>query len=229
MRVSGIIVAAGSGSRMGGAVNKHLLPLAGRPVVAHALAAFQACWIIDDVILVGGQERLDVYQGIVDQYGLTKVRAIVQGGETRQESCAKGLNEVTDADIVCVHDGARPLVTERMIVESAQQAAEHGAALVAVPVKDTIKHATDDGFVRETLPRERLWQVQTPQAFRPEILRRAQQAAGDAFIGTDDAVLVERLGLPVKIVQGEYSNIKITTADDLVVAEYLLRSIRKDT
>ncbi len=148
--------------------------------------------------------------------------AIVAGGETRQASAANGLAAAADCDIVLMHDGARPLVSQRVIIESAQQAAEHGAAIVAVPAKDTIKLGTAESFVAETLPRQLLWQVQTPQAFRAEILRRAQQEAGD-LVATDDAALVERLGLPVKIVAGDYSNIKITTADDLAIAEYLFK------
>jgi 2-C-methyl-D-erythritol 4-phosphate cytidylyltransferase len=134
---------------------------------------------------------------------------------------------VGDADIVCVHDGARPLVTQHVITESVRQAALHGAAIVAVPVKDTIKLSTESGFVQETLQRDLLWHVQTPQAFCTEVLRRAQSAAQGVFVGTDDSVLVERMGLPVKIVRGDYSNIKITTADDLVVAEYLLQQMKQ--
>jgi 2-C-methyl-D-erythritol 4-phosphate cytidylyltransferase len=222
MHVSAIIVAAGLGSRMGGPLNKHLLLIGGRTVLAHTLSAFQTCSLINDIILVGGQERLGVYHDIVASEGFSKVRAIVRGGETRQESCANGLAAAAAADIVCIHDGARPLVTQRVIVDAVGQAIEHGAAIVAVPVKDTIKTSDDDGFVAETLPRQRLWQVQTPQVFRNDLLRRAQQAARGVFEGTDDAVLLERLGIPVKIVHGDYSNIKITTSDDLAIAERLL-------
>jgi 2-C-methyl-D-erythritol 4-phosphate cytidylyltransferase len=223
MRVAAIIVAAGVGSRMGGPVNKHLLLIRGRPVLAYTLDAFERCSIIDTIILVGGEDRLDSYQALARDHHITKVGAIVSGGQTRQDSCAIGLAQVGDADIVVVHDGARPLVSERVIVESVQAAALHGAAVVAVPVKDTIKTGTSDGFVGETLPRERLWQIQTPQTFRTDLLRHAYQAAQGVFLGTDDASLVERLDLPVKIVQGDYSNIKITTVDDLAVAESLTR------
>lgn len=225
MHVAALIIAAGIGSRMGGPVNKHLLLIAGRPVLAHTLSTFQACPAIDDIVLVGGQDRLDIYQSIVADYDISKVRAVVPGGETRQDSSANGLAALGDVDIVCVHDGARPLVTQRVIIESVQQAAVHGAAIVAVPVKDTIKMGTEDTFVQETLQREHLWQVQTPQAFRSALLRQAQAAAQGVFVGTDDSVLVERMGLPIKIVQGEYSNIKITTADDLVIAEYLYQQM----
>jgi 2-C-methyl-D-erythritol 4-phosphate cytidylyltransferase len=221
MYVTAIIVAAGVGSRMGGPVNKHLLPIGGRPVLAYTLEAFETCPMVKDIVLVAGQDRLAAYHSLVEQQGFSKVRAIVAGGETRQESAMRGLAAVTNADIVVMHDGARPLVSQRVIVESIQAAVEHGAAVVAVPVKDTIKTGTENGFVAETLPRQQLWQVQTPQTFRTEILRLAQQSA-QGFIGTDDAVLVERLSLPVKIVLGDYSNIKITTADDLIVAECLL-------
>jgi 2-C-methyl-D-erythritol 4-phosphate cytidylyltransferase len=227
MRVTAIIAAAGLGTRMGGPVNKHLLQLAGRPVLAHTLSTFQHCPAIDDVVLVGGQERLDAYQLLVQEYGFSKVRSIVRGGETRQESIANGLAALGDAEIVVVHDGARPLVSQHVIIMCVEQAKIHGAAIAAVPVKDTIKTGTPEGFVADTVPREGLWQVQTPQVFRTEILRRAQQAALGIFVATDDAMLVERLGLPVNIVQGDYSNIKITTSDDLAVAEYLLSHAKK--
>lgn len=222
MQVTAIVVAAGAGARMGGSVNKHLLPLAGRPIVVHTLEAFERCSVIDTIVLVGGEERLDIYQSLVVEYGLAKVRAVVAGGESRQDSVSHGLAQAAEADIIAVHDGARPLVSQRVIVAVVEQAARHGAALVAVPAKDTIKASANGEFVSETLPRERLWQAQTPQAFRADILRRAQREAA-GFVGTDDAALVERLGLPVKIVLGDYSNIKITTADDLVMAERLLQ------
>lgn len=222
MNITAVIVAAGIGARMGGPVNKHLLLLAGKPVLAHTLAVFEACPVVDNVILVGGLDRLAVYQQMVMDFGFAKVSAVVAGGETRQESCEKGLAQAANADIVIMHDGARPLVTVRMIAETVEEAGRHGAAIVAVPVKDTIKQGDTDGFVTATLERTLLWQVQTPQTFRIDILRRAQQAAHGVFTGTDDAALVERLGLPVKIVPGDYGNLKVTTPDDLVVAEYLL-------
>jgi 2-C-methyl-D-erythritol 4-phosphate cytidylyltransferase len=222
MNTTAIIVAAGTGSRMGGTVNKHLLLLSGKPVLAHTLAVFEDCPVVDGVILVGGRDRLAVYRQMARDFGFTKVRAVVAGGKTRQESCEKGLAQATAADIVIIHDGARPLVTMRMIAETVEAAAVHGAAIVAVPVKDTIKQGDAEGFVTATLERALLWQVQTPQTFRADILRRAQSAAREVFTGTDDAALVERLGLPVKIVPGDYSNLKITTPDDLVIAEYLL-------
>ena len=156
MRVTAIIAAAGTGSRMGGPVNKHLLLVAGRPVLARTLEAFEKCPAIDDVVLVAGAERIEAYRNIVRQNGFSKVKAIVEGGETRQESLGRGLAAVGDADVVVVHDGARPLVSQQVIVESIRQALIHGAAVVAVPAKDTTKLATIDGFVAETLPRERL-------------------------------------------------------------------------
>ena len=227
MHVTAIIAAAGMGSRMRNSVNKHLLLIAGKPVLARTLATFQSCTGIDDIVLVGGQERLDAYRSLVAEFGISKVRVIVPGGETRQESCERGLAEAGGADIVVMHDGARPLVSQQVILETIEQAARHGAAIAAVPVKDTIKTGTAAGFVAHTVEREHLWQVQTPQTFRVELLRQAQEAARDVFVGTDDSVLVERLGLPVKIVCGDYSNIKITTADDLLVAEHLLRQMKR--
>lgn len=224
-RVCAVVVAAGIGTRMGGPVNKHLLPIAGRPVLAHALGAFQACSAVDEIVLVAGKDRLTVYRDLADSYGITKLRAVVQGGATRQESSKRGLDAAGDAGLICVHDGARPLVTQRVIVEVIRQAARYGAAIVAVPAKDTIKVATADGYVQVTPDRRRLWQVQTPQVVRADLLRRAQAAAGDTFEGTDEAVLLERLGIPVKLVKGEYSNIKITTVEDLAIAEVLFQQL----
>lgn len=221
MNTTAIIVAAGIGSRMGGAVNKHLLLLAGKPVLAHTLAVFEDCPVVDGIILVGGQDRIAAYRQMVRDFTFAKVRAVVAGGNTRQESCVKGLAQATAADIVIMHDGARPLVTAHMIAATVAAAKVHGAAIVAVPVKDTIKQGDAEGFVTATLERALLWQVQTPQTFRADILRHAQSEARGVFTGTDDAALVERLGLPVKIVPGDYSNLKITTPDDLVIAEYL--------
>ncbi len=228
MSVCAIIVAAGVGSRMGGPINKHLLLIAGKPVLAHTLSAFQSSPVIDDIVLVGGHDRLAAYRDIVSAYGVTKVRAIVRGGASRQESCARGLAAAGDVEIICVHDGARPLVSQSVIAEAVREARQHGAAVVAVPAKDTIKVATADGFVRETLDRASLWQIQTPQVFRAGLLRQAHAAAHGVFEGTDDAVLVEHMGQPVKLVRGAYSNIKITTAEDLAVAEALLQQMQRE-
>ncbi len=207
---------------MGGRVNKHLLPLGGRPIIVRTLEAFQRCPDVHSIVLVAGKERLQPYRSLVEQHGLTKVSSVVLGGETRQESCARGLAAVGDADIVLVHDGARPLVSARVIAEVIREAQEHGAAVAAVPATDTIKLAREDRFVLDTLPRERLWQMQTPQGFRTHIFRQAHEAARrDHFLGTDDAMLVERLGHRVKLVEGDYANIKITTAQDVLIAEAL--------
>jgi len=222
MQVSAIVLAAGMGMRMGGQVNKHLLCLGGRPVIVRTLEAFQRCPDVHSIVLVAGNERLQPYRSLVEQHDLTKVSSVVLGGETRQESCARGLAAVTVADIVLVHDGARPLVSERVIAEVIRQAYEQGAAVAAVPAKDTIKLAREDGFVLDSLPRERLWQMQTPQGFRTDIFRQAHEAARrDHFLGTDDAMLVERLGYAVKLVESDYANIKITTAEDVLIAEAL--------
>lgn len=229
MAVAALVLGAGVGARMRSPVNKHLLMLAGVPLLVHALRAFQAHPDVGVVVLVAGRERLDIYAGLARQYGLDKVAHIVAGGATRQESCYNGLHVLSAwaaDDLVAVHDAARPLVSQAAISAAIGEAALHGAAVVAVPAKDTIKLATEDGFVAETLPRTRLWQVQTPQVFRLGLFRRAHEAAlRDGFVGTDDTVLVERLGQRVKLAPGEYSNIKVTTAEDMVVAEALLGAL----
>jgi 2-C-methyl-D-erythritol 4-phosphate cytidylyltransferase/2-C-methyl-D-erythritol 2,4-cyclodiphosphate synthase len=161
----------------------------------------------------------------VGRYGLTKVSAIVPGGRERQDSVRCGLSAVSStSQIVVIHDAARPFITCQAISDSVAAAREHGAAVVAVPEVDTVKSSLDGAFVESTLQRERLWAVQTPQTFKKEIIEAAFDKAGrDGFTGTDDASLVERMGVPVKIVMGSYQNIKVTTPSDIPIAEAILK------
>ncbi|MFQ5719989.1 MAG: 2-C-methyl-D-erythritol 4-phosphate cytidylyltransferase [Acidobacteriota bacterium] len=225
MRTVALIVAAGRGERMGAADPKQFLAVAGRPLVAHCLDRFVAAGGIDEIVIALPSPRdLDTH---ITPHGPwpVPVRA-VQGGDTRQKSVGAALEAAVGADMVVVHDGARPLVTVEAIREVMRRAASTGAAIVASICTDTIKEV-DNGQVVRTLERERLVRTQTPQAFRADWLREAHRAAvRDRFAGTDDAALVERLRHPVAVVLGEPANIKVTTPGDLLLVEGLLRAAR---
>jgi 2-C-methyl-D-erythritol 4-phosphate cytidylyltransferase len=225
MRVTAIVPAAGSGVRFGGLVPKQYLPLAGLPLLAWTLKALAASGQVDRIVLVvaaGHEARCRVE--ILEPNGLT-VDHVLPGGADRQASVYAGLSRApADTDLVLVHDGARPLVTLPIIRAAVQTAGAEGAAVVAIPVTDTIKVADAECRVEETLPRGRLWAAQTPQVFRAAWLREAHaKARTDGFRGTDDGVLVERLGYPVRLVPGSPDNLKITTMADLAQAEQILR------
>jgi len=229
VKVAAVVPAAGSGSRMGTETKKQYLSLAGIPVLGHVLKVMEASRVVQDiVIVVGPGEEEYCRSAVVEKLGIKKVRAILPGGKERQDSVYCGLLALSPATgIVVVHDGVRPLLSAGDLEKVAVAAEKHGAVTLAAPVKDTVKLAESDGFVSGTLPRERLWLVQTPQAFRYDLILGAhRRAREDMFTGADDAGLVERLGLPVKIVPGSYENIKITTPEDLVVAAALLGSRR---
>jgi len=211
-------VAAGAGRRMGG-VDKVLALLGGKPILARVIDAFQRCNSIDQVVVVVNRENLEKCRQLVAEEGWVKVIEVCAGGERRQDSVAAGLSRLSHCDWVVIHDGARPLVTVDLIERGLEAARETGAAVAAVPVTDTIKVAGDDRLVQQTPPRGNLWRAQTPQVFRFDIIAEAyRQAKGEV---TDDASLVEQLGYRVKIYMGSYDNIKITTPDDLVLAEAL--------
>lgn len=222
IKVLAIVPSAGMGTRMG-TRKKNFLPLLGRPVLARTLEALEACPLVDSIIIATRTEK--TVARIIGRYGFNKVEKIVRGGKTRQESVSNALGSIDGRyDIILVHDGARPLVTPGIVTESVKAAKRFGAAIAAVPVKDTIKEACR-GLVTKTIPRDALWSVQTPQAFRSEILVRShRQAKKDRFTGTDESSLVERLGLKVAVIEGSYENIKITTREDLVMAESILRA-----
>ncbi|MCX7921090.1 MAG: 2-C-methyl-D-erythritol 4-phosphate cytidylyltransferase [Clostridia bacterium] len=223
--ISAVIVAAGRGTRMNMDINKQYIEVVGKPVLARTLQVFQDCDLIDEVVLVVNSHDI-VYckQSVVDAYGFTKVKALVAGGSERQYSVYNGLSEVSSGcDVVLIHDGARPFVKEKSLSDSINAAREYGASCVAVPVKDTIKTGDKEGFVGETLDRSILWAIQTPQTFRYDLVMEAhRKAMEDGFLGTDDAVLVERIGYRMKLVMGSYDNIKITTQEDLVIAEAIV-------
>lgn len=227
MKTVAIIPAGGSGKRLGADIAKQYLFLHSLPVLAHTIRVFQQSDIISDIILVVPKDDIEfVQKQIVEKYALTKVATVVAGGNERQDSVRNGLQAITGTcDVVIVHDGVRPFVTEDMIVQVAAWAADGGAASMGVKVKDTIKETNDKNIVKGTRPRHNLWQTQTPQAFPYDLLCRAYEAADkDHYYGTDDASLVERIGEKVQMIAGSYKNIKITTPEDLIVAESLMKA-----
>lgn len=224
--VTAIIAAAGSGRRMGREMNKVFLPLAGRPVLARTAAAMAACPEVDGLVVVVAPGEETGAEAVLTASGLGKPWRVVAGGSERQHSVMNALAAVPEAcDYVVVHDGARPLIDPGAISAAIAAARAGGAAGVAVPVKDTIKEVDVGGIIAATPDRSRLWAIQTPQVFAAGLLRQAYAAAAAAgVIATDDAALVERLGAKVIIVPGSYRNLKITTPEDLVMAEALLAS-----
>ncbi|TFE23850.1 2-C-methyl-D-erythritol 4-phosphate cytidylyltransferase [Cohnella luojiensis] len=217
-----VVVAAGRGTRMGAADNKPYLKLAGRTVLAHTLEAFERSSSVSSIILVvtSGEQRKAAE--IISVEGFCKVTLIIPGGAERQDSVYAGLAALSTEGVL-VHDAARPLVTSEQIEACCRAAEEHGSAALAVPVKDTIKVSDGNGFIVATPERRTLWSVQTPQAFsRQELMQAHREAQEEGATATDDAMLLERLGRKIAIVQGDYANLKITTPEDLPIAELLL-------
>ncbi len=217
-KVCAIIAAAGESRRMGG-IDKVFAPLAGKPLLFWVIDVFHRCDAVAQIVVVVNEPGLEHCRQLVAGENWSKVTDICAGGKRRQDSVLAGLNKLSRCDWVIVHDGARPLVTEDLIHRGLAEARETGAAVAAVPVTDTIKLAESSGIVRQTLPRQNLWAVQTPQVFRFDIIDEAyRRVAGEA---TDDASLVEQLGHQVKLYPGSYDNIKVTTPGDLALAEVL--------
>jgi len=222
--ITAIIAAAGSGKRMSSEINKIFLPLHNIPIVARSAAALAACSEIDELIIVAAANELDAVAEVLTKHQPGKPWRIVAGASERQYSITNALQAVKeDTELILVHDAARPLIDPAVVKQVIYAARQYKAAVVAVPVKDTIKISDSEQFVVQTPPRQTLWSIQTPQGFDAALLRKAyEQAAEDGFLGTDDASLVERLDDKVKIVPGGYNNIKITSPEDLLIAEALL-------
>ena len=220
-----VIVAAGKGKRMGTEISKQFLPLGGKEILAHTVKKFEKAEKIRDIILVTGEDSLQDVQEMAQEYGWEKIRAIVAGGKERQDSVWNGLQEVSeDTEIVLIHDGVRPFVTEDILNGSIETALEMGGCVAGVPAKDTIKVCNRENIAVATPDRSTLWQIQTPQTFRRErIIKAYEQAKADGFVGTDDASLAEHSGYPVKVIMGSYRNIKITTKEDLLIGEAFLK------
>jgi 2-C-methyl-D-erythritol 4-phosphate cytidylyltransferase len=218
--VGAVIVAAGSGLRMGGG-DKLFAPLCGELLLARVLGVFAGCKAVDRIAVVVREEKVTETQELISERGWSKVREVCIGGARRQDSVRAGLERLRGCEWVVVHDGARPLVTGDLIESGLKAAADTGAAVAAVPVTDTIKVAGPDRVVRYTPARDSMWAVQTPQVFRYDILKRAyRKVKGEV---TDDATVVEQLGHHVVLYRGSYDNIKITSPNDLILAEVLLQ------
>lgn len=221
-KTAAIVPAAGTGKRMGKDVPKQFLSIQGKPIFIYTLEVLDRCRMVDEVVLVMAPDHLERAREHIEEFGVRKVTQVIAGGRERQDSVMNGLQNLTQVSVVLVHDGVRPFATEKQVKAVIQMVRKHGAAIVAVPAKNTIKRV-DNGRVEVTLNRDLLWQVQTPQGFRFDLLKQAyEQAYADKCYMTDDSALVERLGHTVHIVEGDYRNIKITSPEDLAVAEAYL-------
>ena len=217
-QVGAIIVAAGHGERMGG-IDKIFAPLGGTSVLERVAGVFESSPYIDHIVIVLNPDNVVRGKHLLSVKNLSKLAKVVPGGLRRQDSVEAGLKALPACKWVVIHDGARPLVGTELVTRGLEAAQETGAAVAAVPVIDTVKLVDDGGYVKETLPRSRLWAVQTPQVFRFDIIKEAYgKTTGDV---TDDAALVETLGIRVKLYMGAYDNIKLTTPADLALAEAL--------
>ncbi|MGJ7922956.1 2-C-methyl-D-erythritol 4-phosphate cytidylyltransferase [Neobacillus sp. LXY-4] len=218
-----VIPAAGLGKRMGAGKNKLLLPLNGIPVLIHTLLVFEDDEECEGIVLAIQPNDEQEFKKLIKKYKIKKVLSLTIGGKERQDSVYNALQTVSTDGIVLVHDGARPFIQQETIHQVVAAAEQDGAAVVAVPVKDTMKKVQDNKII-ETIERSSLWAVQTPQAFRISILLEAHHLAQkDGFLGTDEASLVERIPYNIYIVESSYDNIKLTTPEDLYFAEAIIR------
>ncbi|MBI4744771.1 MAG: 2-C-methyl-D-erythritol 4-phosphate cytidylyltransferase [Actinobacteria bacterium] len=227
-----IIPAAGKGRRMQSERNKQFLILNQRPLLSYTIDVFQKCDKVDRIIVVVNENEIDFCrESIVEKYQFDKVSSVIAGGNERQDSVMNGLREIPpETTTVIIHDGARPFVTLRIIENAIEALNGYSGVIVGVPLKDTIKRVNEKNEVLETLDRDTLISVQTPQVFPPEELMKAyQRARMDGFHGTDDALLVERIGGQIKVVNGSYENIKITTPEDIILAEAILEKRKAGT
>ncbi|MEA1940543.1 MAG: 2-C-methyl-D-erythritol 4-phosphate cytidylyltransferase [Candidatus Caldatribacteriota bacterium] len=231
MEIVALIAAAGKGKRMNAKTSKPFIPIFGKAILAYTIEKFEKCDLIDKIYIVTNKKEKDYcWNNIVLKYNFTKVKGIIIGGNSRQASVFNGLKALdsTTTGIVVIHDGARPLVEKAIIQESIKAAETNGAAIVSVPLKDTVKKVGEGFFINKTLDREEIWRAQTPQTFKYRLIISAyRQAYKDKYFATDDAALVEKYGHKVKLIVGSEKNIKITSPFDIIVAEnFLKRGIR---
>ncbi|MBU9674597.1 2-C-methyl-D-erythritol 4-phosphate cytidylyltransferase [Planococcus sp. CP5-4] len=224
MKYTVVLPAAGSGKRMKADRNKLLLELSGKPIFIYTLEVFDRDPDCEGMWLAVKADERELIEQYVERYRIKKVKGYATGGAERQDSVRAGLEMAGQSEVVLVHDAARPFISPGVIRELVEQANESGAAIAGVPVKDTIKKVRES-VITETVNRAELWMIQTPQAFRYELLMEAaQRAKADGFLGTDEAMLVERMGHPVQIVESTYENVKMTTPDDLIYGKAILAS-----
>lgn len=225
-KYAAIVLAAGSGKRMNSKVHKQYLIIQDRPVLYYSLKAFEDSAVDEIVLVVGKGEEEFCRKEIVDKYGISKVKAIVEGGKERYHSVFEGLKQTSDADYVVIHDGARPFVNQDIIRRCMQEVQKYQACVVGMPVKDTIKIADEEGYAKQTPDRKNVWMIQTPQTFSYALIYEAYEEmlkTEDTAI-TDDAMVLERIkGKKSKLIEGSYRNIKITTPEDLLIANVYLQ------
>jgi len=227
MTVSAIIPSAGEGARMG--KKKAFIRVLGKPILYHTVSVFEESEHIREIIIVVSSEDVEETNRLIEEYGFKKIKSIIEGGKERQVSVYNGLQSVSSGcEYVMVHDCVRPLVNRDIIASAVREVKVHKAVVVGVPSKDTVKLVADDGTVKETMERDSTWLIQTPQIFMYDIIKEAyERAKRIGYAATDDSRLVERLGQKVKVVMGSYENIKITTPEDLIFAEAVLRQRQK--
>ena len=218
-----VVLCAGRGTRMNSEVQKQYLLIKGKPVVYYSLIAFEKCPFIDEIVLVTGKEEIEYCRHeIIEKYNLKKVKSIVAGGKERYHSVFEGLKAIGCCDYVYIHDGARPFIDQELLQRACDSVRIHKACVVGMPVKDTIKISGQDGFADHTPDRSKLWMVQTPQVFQYSLVYQAYDKIMKypGIQVTDDAMVVEQMGhAKIKLVEGSYKNIKITTPEDLEIAE----------
>ena len=226
-KCTAIVLAAGQGKRMHSKIQKQFMELDGMPVLCYSLRCFQESPLIQDIILVTGEESISYCkEEIVQKYGFTKVSAVIPGGKERYDSVYAGLCECRDCEYVLIHDGARPFVTEEILKRGLQKVKETGACVIGMPSKDTVKLSDEEGYVKETPNRKCVWTIQTPQIFLYSLIREAHDSIRQKDMSkiTDDAMVVEQeTGAKVALAEGSYQNIKITTPEDLDIAEAFLK------
>lgn len=219
MGVTAIIAAGGKGTRMGAAENKVFLELNGKKVIEHTIEIFEKNSLIANIVIVTGKDDMEKCRRISEKY--KKIIAIIEGGNTRRQSVYNGLKAANE-DYVAIHDAARALVTDEIISETIYTAQKYGAAAPGVLCKDTLKKSDRQGFIESTVDRSFVYQIQTPQVFKKELIIKAHELAGN-FDATDDCALVECVGVKIKITHGSYENIKLTTPDDMIIGENILK------
>lgn len=233
LHTTAIVLAAGQGKRMQSKVHKQYLLIQDKPVLYYSLQAFESSFIDDIVLVVGKDEEEYCQKEIIEKYGFTKIRIVVAGGKERYHSVANGIKAISwQCDYIFIHDGARPFINEEILLRVYEQVKKSKACVVGMPVKDTVKIADEAGFVESTPNRARVWQIQTPQVFEAQLITEAYerllteevQLMAEGVAITDDAMVVEYFTkLPVKLVEGSYQNIKITTPEDLEIAEVFIK------
>ncbi|KNH18672.1 MAG: 2-C-methyl-D-erythritol 4-phosphate cytidylyltransferase [Priestia megaterium] len=227
MKYEIIVLAAGQGKRMKAGRNKQFLTIQNVPLIIHTLQKFEQDPWCSGIVLVVNEKEVEIFEELLIEYPIQKVQSLTVGGDERQHSVYNGLKSLKQAQMVLIHDGARPFVQHNTIHELVEKAASDKAAVLAVPVKDTIKRV-EQGTVIETVERSSLWAIQTPQAFLFDVVMDAhEKAKTNEYLGTDDASLVEKAGQKVSIVEGNYDNIKLTTPEDLLYAEAILTKLNR--